>query len=136
MGIYIGAGVLLLVGSVMLLYAVKIFYETIIFLRAATRTVGTVIRLDPSRSGDENSMYVPVFEYRTNDGTIHQYTSTVISDPPSYKVGETATLLYHKRNPRNARIKSFTDLWLLQFILTCLGLVCCLAAFFMFLSAK
>ncbi len=136
MGIYIGVGALLLVGSVMLLFALKLFYETIVFLRSAVRTVGTCIRLDGARNSDGQATSLPVFEYQTNDGTIYRYTSTVASTPPAYNVGDTATLLYHKRNPRNARINSFIEIWLVQLILAVLGLSCCLAAFFIFLSAK
>ena len=136
MWIFIGAGAALLVGSVMIIYALTLFYKTVIFLRAATRTVGTVVRLAPSRNGDGNATSLAVFEYRTNDGTAYEHISTVASNPPAYKIGDTAALLYHKRNPRNARVRSFTELWLAQLILTVLGLAISIAGLYMFGTAK
>ena len=120
----------------MLLYAVKSFYETIVFMRSAAKTVGTVIRLDPARNSDGQATSLPVFEYQTNDGSVYQHTSTVASTPPAYQIGDTATLLYHKRNPRNARVKSFTELWLAKLIFTVLGLSLCFTAFFIFMTSR
>jgi hypothetical protein len=136
MGLYIGAGVCFLIGGVMVIYALKLFYETLIFLRAAARTVGTVVYLAPARNSDGQATYLPVFAYRTNDGSIYQHTSTVASNPPSYKIGDTATLLYHKRNPRRARVRSFTELWLAQLTLIVCGIIGTIAGLIMFANAK
>lgn len=136
MWIYIGVGAMIVVGSVMIGYAFKLFYDTVIFLRAAVRTVGTVVHLAPARNSDGGATYLPVFEYRTNDGSAYQHTSTVASNPPAYKVGDTATLLYHKRNPRRARVRSFTELWLGQFVLVLFGMVCIFGGLYLFGNAK
>ena len=136
MGSYIGAVACLLIGSLTLLYLFKILIETVVFLRAATATVATVIRLDQARSSDGHRMYLPVFEYRTGDGSVYQHTSKVASSPPAYNLGDTATLLYLRRNPRNARLKSFTELWLSKLVVAGVGLSFCFAAFFIFMTAK
>ena len=130
------AGVFLLLGSVMIVYGLKLFYDTVIFLRAAARTIGTVIRFDGAQNSNPQGKNLAVFEYRTNDGSVYQLTSTVVTDPPAYEIGDTATLLYHKRNPRNARIKSFTELWLVQVLLIVFGIICSFTGLFMFLKAK
>jgi hypothetical protein len=134
MGMSIAAAAFLIAGVVMMLFGGKIFYETVIFLRVAARAVGTVIRIAPSRNSDGQAMYLPIFEYRTNDGSAYQYISTVASNPPAYNVGETATILYHQRNPRHARIHSFTELWLLQAVLFFFGSICVFASIYILLN--
>lgn len=136
MGIYLGTGICLPTGSAIIFFVVKSVLETLVFMRAAARAVGTVVRLDTTQNSDGQTMYLPVFEYRTRDGTIYQHTSSVASRPPSYEVGATATLLYLKKNPRNAKIKSFAELWLAKIIPAAFGAAFLAAAFFFFRAGK
>ena len=120
-------------GGLTLLLVVKSIIETIVFIRAANRTEGRVIRYGTTRNSDGHTMYLPVFQYRTNDGSAYEHTSSVASKPPAYEIGETATLLYLRKNPRQARINSFMELWVVKLIFTVIGLVLCgVAAGFLF----
>jgi hypothetical protein len=133
---YLGIAVLCLAGGAIILFVVKSFIETFVFLRAATSTTGTVIRLATTRNSDGQTLYRPVFQYQTNDGTRYQYTSTIASSPPSDKVGDTVRLLYLRKNPQNAKVKSFSELWLLNIIFAVIGLACFGGAFIIFFAAK
>jgi hypothetical protein len=128
-------GILCLVGGAIMLFVVKNFIETLVFIRAAGTTVGKVIHLAPARNSDGHLLYLPVFEYQTNDGTVCQYTSTVASSPPAYKIGDSATLLYLRKNPRQAKLKSFSELWLLNIIFALIGLACFGGAVIIFFAA-
>jgi hypothetical protein len=123
-----------LAGGLTLMLVLKSIIETVVFIRAANRTEGTVIRYGSSRNSDGHSMYLPVFRYRTNDGSAYEYTSTVASKPPAYKIGETATIFYLKKNPRSAKLNSFMELWLVKLIFTILGLFFCIFSAGYFLS--
>jgi hypothetical protein len=133
---YLGIAVLCLVGGAITLFVVKSIIETFVFIRAAGRTAGTVIHLATTRNSDGHTLYLPVFEYRTNDGTRYQFTSTIASRPPSYKIGDTATILYLRRNPQNAKVKSFVELWLMNIIFAVIGLACFGGAIIIFLVTK
>jgi ABC-type transport system involved in multi-copper enzyme maturation permease subunit len=133
---YLGIGILCFVGSAITLFVVKSVIETLVFTRAANRTVGKVIRLATARNSDNHLMYLPVFEYQTNDGAVYQYTSTIASTPPAYEIGETVTLLYLRKNPQNAKIKSFSELWLVKIVLAVIGLACFGGAAVIFFASR
>lgn len=114
-----------LAGGLTLLLVVKSVIETFVFIRAANRTEGRVIRYGTTRNSDGHTMYLPVFQYRTNDGSAYEHTSSIASKPPAYQIGETATLFYLKKNPRRAKLNSFMELWLVKIIFTIIGIICC-----------
>ena len=123
-----------LAGGLTLLLVVKGIIETFVFIRAANRTEATVIRYGTTRNSDGHTMYLPVFQYRTNDGSRFEHTSSVASKPPAYQIGETATLFYLKKNPRRAKLNSFSELWLVKLIFTVIGIICCAFAAGFFLD--
>lgn len=96
------------------------------FYSKGVKVQGTVVRL-ASSSDSDGTTYSPVFSY-TVDGQQYEYESVNSSNPPSYSVGDTVTLLYDPAKPERARQNSFWELWLLPMIL------CPIAAFMMVLS--
>ncbi|HEY8561662.1 MAG TPA: DUF3592 domain-containing protein [Pyrinomonadaceae bacterium] len=122
---HIGAGACLLIGSATLLYAAKRIIETVVFLRAATAAAGTVVELAAARDGDGHPTYLPIFEYETRDGRRFRHVLTVASTPPAYRIGETATILYLRKNPQNARLKLFSELWLATLVIAVIGVAFC-----------
>ncbi|MCB9109632.1 MAG: DUF3592 domain-containing protein [Anaerolineales bacterium] len=91
-------------------------YTSFVFYTTGERVQATVVRLEESYSSDTGATYSPVYSY-TVDGQNYEYESINSSDPPTRRVGETATLLYDPENPAKARENSFWELWLLPFIL-------------------
>lgn len=134
MGANIFIAALGLAGVITLFLVLKNMIETVVFIRAATRTEGTVIRFGTTRNTDGHTMYLPVFQYRSNDGSAYEHTSSVASKPPAYVIGETATIFYSKKNPRKAKLNTFSELWLFKLIFLFLGLFFCVFAAGYFLA--
>ena len=70
-----------------------------LFIQNATKTKGTVVRLDggPYRQG-----YAPVVEYFDDDRKPHLYYHMVFSRPPQYEVGEEVEIFFKKDDPDDA----------------------------------
>ncbi|MGH7508909.1 MAG: DUF3592 domain-containing protein [Gemmatimonadales bacterium] len=121
-GVFSTVGVGMLVGSFFVLA------NTRSFIAEADEADGKVIALDRSYSSSSSgsrssSTYRPVVEFTSATGKRIEFTSSVGSNPPSHRVGEPVTVLYHPADPYNARIKSSLQLWFGVLIVFGLGLV-------------
>jgi hypothetical protein len=56
--------------------------------------------------------YAPVVDFRTMDGQTVRFVDGVGSIPPDYEVGTEVKILYDPADVHNARIVSWTRLWL------------------------
>jgi len=120
------SGLFSIIGAGMLLGSFVTLYNTRGFIAGAREAEGTVIAMDRSRSSSgsgSSSTYRPVVEFTTATGKRIEFTGGVGSNPPSHRVGETVTVLYHPADPYSARIKSFIQLWFGFLIMFFLGLV-------------
>jgi hypothetical protein len=106
-----------LVGICMLLVSYFIYSETKSFIAGASEGNGKVIDLVRS-----DGTYHPVVEFTSSTGKRIEITSSVGSHPPSYRVGESVTVLYDPSNPHNAQLSGFMDLWFGFLVLVGLGL--------------
>ena len=115
--IFLACGIGLLIGG--LIAAAR----TRAFLQKAIETAGEVIALEeePAMEAGESCTYRPVVAFLLESQHKVQFKSMVHSNPPAYQVGEKVRVLYEKMRPQEARIKSFTSLWLLAMILVGLG---------------
>jgi len=103
------AGILFsVIGIILLRLSWNCYSSTRTFLVTAVITAGEVKEL---RKVGITS-FAPVFVYSDSKGRSYEKVSDHSSDPPSYKVGEIVEVIYDKSNPQEARIKSFTSLWL------------------------
>ncbi len=132
MGQYLGIGICVLVGGVCFIFAVKKVIETMIFLRNAQKTMATVVSYDSSHSSGSGATYMPILEFKTTGDKKVQFTSTVATNPPAYKLGEQVEIRFLPKNPQAAKINSFYDLWLLTTILAFVALVCFITAISMY----
>lgn len=132
---YLSAG-MGLVGSILLFFAGKRFIQTIIFLWAAERTEGKIVSFIESKNNDGLTMYLPVFDYQTRLGKTYRQKAKVASNPPGYKVGERVTILFMKKDPQNARLKSFSELWLMTAVLIIFGAAFSFSGLLIFLAQK
>lgn len=102
------AGILFtVIGIILLRLSWNCYSSTRTFLETAVITTGEVKEL---RKVEE--FFHPVFVYSDSKGQSYEKVSPAGSDSPSYEVGEIIEVLYDKSNPQEARIKSFTSLWL------------------------
>jgi hypothetical protein len=67
------------------------------------RTTGVVVGYAETTEQD-GTVYAPVIEFRTPDGTLVTWPSESYSNPPGYRLGERVTILYDPQSPDRARI--------------------------------
>ena len=93
------------------------------FLATAQETRAEVVGMQ-ARSGSSSSRaYFPVLRYRTQKGATHEVTSSVGSNPPRYKEGDSVVVLYDPVDPTHVRIHTFSNVWLVPMILGLIGVV-------------
>ena len=99
--------VFLVSGLALLAVACRHFLRTRTFLARAIETVGEVLELteEPPTEAGERTTFRPVVSFRTSAGTQMQFASMA------------------PESPHEARIRSFTSLWLLAIVLGVLGSV-------------
>jgi len=116
--IFIVCGVGLLTG------AGRYLVRTRAFLAKAKETIGEVVALEkvPPTESSELPTYRPVVSFRVGAQTI-RFQSIAHSNPPEYEPGASVHVLYDPARPGEARIRSFTSLWLLPIVLGGLGLI-------------
>ncbi len=98
------AGLGMLVGSFFL------YQGTSEFLSDAIKVDGVVVDLVRSRSSDSTT-YAPKIRFKTETGTMIEFTSSSGSNPPSYSRGEQVKIFYSSKNPDKAKVDSFFSLW-------------------------
>jgi hypothetical protein len=75
------------------------------------------------------SSYHPVVEYVDKDGNKKIFTSGGASKPPSYSIGDSVTIMVHKKNDMKAEINTFANIWLGPILAGVLGLIFILIGF-------
>lgn len=100
-----------------------LFMNTRKFVNAATKTKGTVIRLDPREGSKGGTIYLPIFEFRTLDGQVITVAHDSAQKPAQYKVGQSIDVLYNPENPQDAKISGSTNLYMLPVIFAVVGVV-------------
>lgn len=117
--------IFLLCGIGLLIGATSHLRRTRAFLATAVETTGQVVALEeePPTEPGERCTYRPVVSFEIGSTQRGRFESIAHSNPPEYEVGATVRVLYDPRRPNDARIRSFTSLWLLGIILGGLGLI-------------
>ncbi|MFZ1983391.1 MAG: DUF3592 domain-containing protein [Desulfatitalea sp.] len=117
--------VFFLIGIGLLIGAILYIRRTKAFLARAKETTGEVVALEevPPTASGESSTYRPIVSFQISDTRRIKFKTLAHSNPPQYKIGTPVRVLYIPANPHDARIYSFTSLWLLAVILSFLGAV-------------
>lgn len=75
-------------------------------------TIGSVIGLDESSSGEDGCcVYSPIVEFAV-DGQTYTFTDSNASDPPRFQVGDEVEVQYNPNNPTVAEVEGGPG-WLL-----------------------
>ncbi|MDR7129537.1 uncharacterized protein YneF (UPF0154 family) [Algoriphagus sp. 4150] len=111
-----------LIGLGLLVGAFVSYQNTSQFIKEASKTEGTVIRLLTDRSG-ESVMYKPAVEFTDEKGNTVVFNSSTSSNPPSYTEQEKVSVLYPPDDPQKAEIEAFFPLWGGVLVLGILGSV-------------
>jgi len=115
--------VFLAVGPCLLLYCYFSVQETRASIRNGVTTQAVIVRLQAVHGHKSGTSYAPVFTFMTEDGHPFTLTSRVSSNPPSYKVGQVATVYYPHGQPQEAKLDSFFDLWFTQLLVGVFGVL-------------
>lgn len=122
------------VGAILLLGGLIAYGHTASFARRASRAQGTVTALLPHLSTDTSNTngsisnptsrytYQPVVQFQHGAQQI-QFSDSVASSPPAYRVGDSVIVLYLESNPYDARIESFMSLWFLPLLFGGMGAI-------------
>ncbi|MCJ7932660.1 MAG: DUF3592 domain-containing protein [Chryseobacterium sp.] len=97
--------VILGAGIILLILAFFSFRDTLSFLKRAEKATGTVTSLRTIQS--EGEVYLPVFTFRTKNNIEYTYELSEGSNPPSWSVGETETIIYDPADPSAARLYTY-----------------------------
>ncbi|MGB6692307.1 MAG: DUF3592 domain-containing protein [Terracidiphilus sp.] len=104
-------------GPCALAWALISAYRTHTFLQRSVTAQATIVRLNVVRSLRRRTRgYEPVFIFTADDGRTYTINSNYATNPPAFKIGERATAHYEKGHPEQARLDSFTQLWMFDVI--------------------
>jgi hypothetical protein len=97
---------------------------------------GTVVELAKEKSGVASGfVQVPVVEFSTQNNAKLRFRAGTGSDGvPGYEVGTTVDVLYDPRDPANARIGSFGQLWSAPLTAGVIGLLLMLLSILLFIK--
>jgi hypothetical protein len=119
----IGKFVLLPIGLLFLLGAAYSVWSTKTWLALAVEAEGSVIEMVRVRDNDSGYMFTPLVRFRSRDGETVEFQSTLRTNPPAYRTGQSVTVLYQPEDPGSATIRGFLSLWLTPLVLSLIGTV-------------
>jgi len=104
--------------------------------RDNAQTQGTVVELAVEKGGTASDfVHLPVVEFSTPDNAKVRFKAVAGSDgDPGYDVGTTVDVLYDPRNPANARLGSFGQLWSASLMAGGFGLALVLMSILLFVK--
>ena len=104
------------IGLVMIGVATYVYYNQSLFIQHSDLIKGKVISLQDNAEG----MSAPVIEYEWR-GDKKVYTSSIYTSPPAFTVNEGVPVYVNRQNPGDIVVDTFSERWLLIFILGCVG---------------
>lgn len=110
------------IGTITLESAGLTYLRTRTFVRTAGKADGTVIENVGSGGTGQRSTYHPRVRFRA-DGRDFVFVSGVGSRAPSFQVNDAVRVFYDPKNPAEAKIDSFGELWMIPSIVASLGVV-------------
>ena len=94
---------------------------------------GTIVELVPTTSQEGTAIsYAPRFSFRAGDGRLFTVTSSVMSNPPEFQVGEEVRVRYIRTDPTSAKLDYLWQLWLVSAVCAGLGALFAGAGFMLF----
>jgi len=107
-------------GVVFLLLAIFSFRNTMEFLQNGDKATATVIDLHKYES--EGEVFAPVFTFRTKDNQVITYELAEGNYPPTWKIGETTTVVYDPADPSKVSLYSYFRVFIWTLVLLSIAL--------------
>jgi hypothetical protein len=114
-------GIILFAGPGLLILDAALAVRNFLFIRTSVATGGTVLELRTVRGTRNGHSYAPVFRFVAEDGETYIHVSNMSSNPAGFTIGQQVRVLYQHGHPENAKIDTFFQLWLPEFVLTIVG---------------
>lgn len=117
--------IFLMAGCGLLTAAARHGLRTRAFLGCAREAAGEVVAFDeePAMEAGDPRTYRPVVSFTTERGAPVRFSTMAHSSAPTYELRAAVRVLYDPDRPQDARIRSFTELWMLPILLAGLGSV-------------
>lgn len=94
---------------------------TISFLKQSEKAVGRVIEVEKI-DGSDGPTYKPIFKFKTTLNKEIIFRNPFSSSPPSFRLGDEATIAYDSNNPNKAKILTFFGSFGLSVILMAIAM--------------
>ncbi len=115
----------LIIGMGMLSGGIFFYAHTAQWVRNSVKTTGTVVdferSLSDSRSPSIRWSYRPLIQFQTETGEQFRFASSLGSNQPQYRIGQSVPVIYDTGNPVRAAIDSFFAVWMGVIVLAGLG---------------
>jgi hypothetical protein len=120
---YFFVGALFAVCPLLLVIAIGSSIPTARFVLASTAADGKIIYMERVYSRRfSKEVYKPVIRFTDNDGRMHIFMAESRMGLVPLKAGDTIRVIYIASHPETARIDTFPQLWMAQFILGLVGI--------------
>jgi hypothetical protein len=118
----LGKFALIPIGLLLVLGAAWTVWSTKTWVAHAIEVPGSVIEMVRMRNSDNTGyMFAPVVRFQTREGRTIEFQSSLSSNPPGYRTGQTVSVLYDPDEPRSAAIRGVFSLWFMSIILGFIG---------------
>ena len=119
----LGRFAILPIGLLLLTLAAWSVWSTKMWIARSVETQGTVVEMVRVRDSDGDYMYAPLVRFSTAEGKTVEFQSSLRTNPPAYRTGQTVSVLYDPAVPESASIRGFFTLWFMALILTFIGTI-------------
>lgn len=112
--------ILIIIGLLLLTPAGFTAFQSKRLLNEGIISTGKVVSFDVKHKKDkkkDRTMYYPLISFQDGKGNPIEFKSNTGSNPKSYTSGENVEFINKINNANNARINSFTSMWLMPLIL-------------------
>lgn len=118
----LGKFFLIPIGFSLLLGAAWSMWSTQTWIDRTDEVEGKVIEMVRIRDRDDGGyMYAPLVRFEAIDGRTVEFQSSLRSNPPGYRTGQTVSVLYDPDAPQSAAIRGLFSLWLTSIVLGFIG---------------
>jgi hypothetical protein len=111
-----------LVGFLMTVIIAALVVRKIWRVKKFTKTMGLVMNVETREGGrhfdssPRNTLFTSTLRFQTADGRIVDYTPKMATSWHNYKVGENVPVYYDPKQPENAIVGRFYNLWFPHFL--------------------
>jgi hypothetical protein len=125
-------GIALIIGLILLSYALNALKESIAFVKNSEKTIGTVTELEQLSDSDGDT-YRPIFTFKTKDNKEYTYTYPVSSSPPGWAIGDQIKFAYDTNHPESAKMLTYSSVfkWPVRLLSFALPLIVLGAGYFL-----